>query len=97
MRIDCQTHIFPRAYAEFLARNRGFVRAVLHADRCELAFGEAQKFVLEAEAYSVERKLRDMDAAEVDVSVLSVNMPGPESPAGTAGVGCTSLSLNLSP
>ena len=37
-----------------------------------------QSFRLDLEDYSVARKLRDMDAAGIDVSVVSVNMPGPE-------------------
>ncbi|NPV08937.1 MAG: amidohydrolase [Anaerolineae bacterium] len=78
MRIDCQTHVFPREYAEVLARNPGQPRAVRQGDRYLVTYGDVQSFSLDPEVYSIERKLRDMDASGIDVSVISVNMPGPE-------------------
>lgn len=78
MRIDCQTHVFPPEYAEVLGRSEQGPQAVLEGDGCTITYGDMQKFVLKWETYGVERKLRDMDAAGVDVSVLSINMPGPE-------------------
>ena len=78
VRVDCQTHVIPREYAEVLARNPEWPRTVIDGDRYVLTYGDAQTFVMEGEAYSIERKLRDMDEAGVDVSALSVNMPGPE-------------------
>ena len=78
MRVDCQTHVFPAGYAEVLAGNPEWPRTVIEGGRYILTYGDAQTFVMEAEAYSIERKLRDMDSARVDVSAISVNMPGPE-------------------
>jgi len=79
MRIDCQTHIFPREYAEVLARNPGQPRAIPQGNGYLITYGDIQAFRLNPGVYSIERKLRDMDASGIDISVLSVNMPGPES------------------
>lgn len=79
MRIDCQTHIFPSPYAEILTKNQGLVRTVPRSGGYLLEYGAIQKFVMDQETYSLAKKLRDMDDAQVDVSLLSVNMPGPES------------------
>jgi predicted TIM-barrel fold metal-dependent hydrolase len=45
---------------------------------CVIRYGDVQQFTLDLEVYSPQRKLQDMDATGIDVSVLSVNMPGPE-------------------
>ncbi len=75
--VDCQTHLFPTPYAELLTRNTGTPVTRREGGAYVSDYGTAQ-FRLDEEAYSVARKLRDMDAAGVDVSVVSVNMPGPE-------------------
>ena len=74
--IDCQSHIFPREYAELLLRNRGKVRASGGGGVYLLDYG-AQQFRLALEDYSPQRKLADMDRAGVDLTLLSVNIPSP--------------------
>jgi predicted TIM-barrel fold metal-dependent hydrolase len=78
MIIDCQSHVFPRAYAEWLTHNRGPLTAVREGDAYLVDYGGVQQFRLNPEAYDPKKKLRDMDAAGVDMALLSVNMPGPE-------------------
>ena len=78
MRIDCQSHVFPAEYAEILARNPQPPQAIPREDEYVVTYGDVQRFRLKRETYSVDRKIRDMDGAGIDVSVLSVNMPGPE-------------------
>jgi len=78
MRVDCQTHVFPRAYAELLLKNTTHVRTVKSADTYVVSYGGIQSFALSLEAYDPAAKIRDMDAAGIDVSVLTVNIPGPE-------------------
>jgi predicted TIM-barrel fold metal-dependent hydrolase len=78
MRIDCQSHVFPAEYAEVLARNPRPPRAIPQEDGYIITYGDVQTFRLRQEVYEIDRKIRDMDAAGIDVSVLSVNMPGPE-------------------
>lgn len=78
MKIDCQSHLFPAGYAEALTRNPGSPTTIGRAGSYTVAYGGLQSFRLDLEDYSVARKLRDMDAAGIDVSVVSVNMPGPE-------------------
>ena len=82
--VDCQTHVFPDAYANLLTRAQGgAVRATggdgvftldYHAPNGE----HLQRFALRVEDYSLKRKLADMNAAGVDVSVLSINLPTPD-------------------
>jgi predicted TIM-barrel fold metal-dependent hydrolase len=76
--IDCQSHVFPKAYAELLTRNTGPLQARECSGTYVVRYGELQQFTLDPQVYSVQRKLQDMDRAGIDVSVLSVNMPGPE-------------------
>ncbi|MDE0218763.1 MAG: amidohydrolase family protein [Spirochaetaceae bacterium] len=78
MKVDCQSHLFPAGYAEALTRNPGSPTTTGGAGNYTVAYGDLQSFRLDLEDYSVARKLRDMDAAGIDVSVVSVNMPGPE-------------------
>lgn len=78
MRVDSQTHVFPRAYAELLLRNSTTVRTVKHGDAYFVSYGDLQTFALSLDTYDPDRKIRDMDTAGIDVSVLTVNIPGPE-------------------
>lgn len=77
-RVDCQSHVFPEAYAELFKRNTTSVRARGGNGAYVIDYGGLQQFTLNLDDYSPQRKLRDMDAAGIDLSVLSVNMPGPE-------------------
>jgi predicted TIM-barrel fold metal-dependent hydrolase len=78
MRVDVQSHVFPRAYAEVLAQNPRPPRAIRQGDAYQVTYGPVQQFRLDLGAYAVARKLRDMDASDIDISVLSLNMPGPD-------------------
>lgn len=78
MRVDCQTHVFPKAYAELLLKNTTSVRTMRKGDAYVVSYGDLQTFALSLDPYDPDRKIRDMDAAGIDVSVLTVNIPGPE-------------------
>jgi len=78
MRVDCQSHVFPRQYAELLTQNRGGIRTRQDGDHYVVQYGELQQFRLNPETYDPEDTINDMDAAGIDVSVISVNIPGPE-------------------
>ena len=78
MNVDVQSHVFPQAYAELLVDAPGSVTAErVGPSRYRLRYGDTQVFMLDLEDYSPERKLAAMDAAGIDVSVLSVNIPSP--------------------
>ena len=79
MRIDCQSHVFPREYAELLARNQSEPRALPRESKYLITYGEIQRFLMDPETYGVDGILADMDRDGIDMSALSVNMPGPES------------------
>jgi len=78
LRVDCQSHVFPKAYAELLCRNTTWVRTVRKGDGYLVSYGDTQQFLLTLEPYDPAAKIRDMDAAGIDVAVLTVNIPGPE-------------------
>lgn len=78
MRIDCQSHVFPPAYAELLTRNRGRLQTTGGDGSYLINYWDVQRFALNLADYSIERKLQDMDAAGIDMSVLSVNIPSPD-------------------
>jgi aminocarboxymuconate-semialdehyde decarboxylase len=79
--IDCQSHVFPKEYAELLTQNKGRLQTTRDSgspDIYNINYWDIQRFPLDLEKYSVERKLAAMDAAGIDMSVLSVNIPSPE-------------------
>lgn len=78
IRIDCQSHVFPKAYAEILCENSGFVTTQKSDGGYFVSYGDVQKFTLNLGKYDPAPKIKDMDSAGIDVSVLSVNIPGPE-------------------
>ena len=92
MRIDCQSHIFPRAYIDVLAQNpyppqiesRRTARDSSDgsagsgtSNEFVITYGDVQQFRLQEEMYSPERKLQDMDRAGIDIALISTNIPGP--------------------
>jgi predicted TIM-barrel fold metal-dependent hydrolase len=77
-RVDCQSHVFPKAYAELLCDNSTWVRTVRKGSGYLVSYGDTQQFLLTLAPYDPAAKLRDMDAAGIDVTVLTVNIPGPE-------------------
>lgn len=82
--IDCQSHLFPEAYAHFLTQHANDALRTVGGDGLyTLDYfspqGEQlQRFTLRLADYSVERKLAAMDAAGVAVSVVSINIPTPD-------------------
>ena len=77
MRIDCQSHIFPKSYIEVLAKNPHPPQVIRNGSEAIVTYGDVQTFRLQDEAYDLKRKLKDMDAAGVDLALLSTNIPPP--------------------
>ena len=78
MNIDVQSHVFPKAYAEMFVDAPGSVHAVRTGPaQYLLRYGDIQQFQLNLEDYTPARKVEAMNRAEIDVSVLSVNIPSP--------------------
>ncbi len=76
--VDCQSHIFPRAYAELLTRNTNSLCTTGGDGVYFIDYNGVQRFRLDLDDYSPARKLADMDRAGVDMSVISVNIPTPD-------------------
>lgn len=77
MRIDCQSHVFPKTYIEILAQNPHPPQVIRHNNEAIVTYGDVQTFRLQDDAYDPKRKLKDMDAAGVDMALLSTNIPPP--------------------
>lgn len=75
--IDCQSHIFPRAYTDILAQNPHPPQVIRSGSEALVTYSDVQQFRLQDEAYAPARKLADMDAAGVDMALLSTNIPPP--------------------
>lgn len=78
MKIDCQSHVFAREYGEILLKNRRSVTTRKDHDQYIVRYGNLQQFNLNPETYDPKYTIQDMDRAGVDISVLSINIPGPE-------------------
>lgn len=70
------THYFPEALARALGRRTTPPRIFEDDGRRFLQYGPFHQFPIEPELNDVENKLREMDAAGISVSVLTVNIPG---------------------
>ncbi len=77
MRIDCQSHIFPKSYIDVLAQNPHPPQVIHRGNESIVTYGDIQTFRLQDEVYDPIRKLEDMDAAGVDMALLSTNIPPP--------------------
>ncbi len=77
MRIDCQSHIFPSEYIEILAQNPHPPQVIRRGKESIVTYGNVQTFRLQNDVYDPKQKLKDMDVAEVDMALLSTNIPPP--------------------
>lgn len=78
MIIDCQSHLFPPAYVDILARSRTSTWAERSTGgEFVIRYADVQEFKLNPESYDPMRKLRDMDRLGIDRAIVSCNMPGP--------------------
>ena len=77
MRIDCQSHVFPNAYIEILAQNPHPPQVIRRGHEAIVTYGDVQTFRLQDEVYDPKRKLKNMDEADVDMALLSTNIPPP--------------------
>lgn len=77
MRIDCQSHVFPRAYSAILAQNPQPPQMIQAGSGSFITYGDGSKLPFVEERYDPELKIRDMDSAGIDISVITVNIPGP--------------------
>jgi len=78
IRVDCQSHVFPKSYGELLKQNHKFIKVKQNNQDYIITYGDLQKFNLNLRAYDLKEKIKDMDNAKIDISVISVNIPGPE-------------------
>ena len=77
MRVDTQSHLLPEWYLDHLAKRKRSPRVTGRGEGRFIQVG-AWRGKFGPKMTSLEGKLRDMDAAGVDVTVLSSQFPGPE-------------------
>jgi len=85
MVVDCQSHVFEPRWLEHLAARASEPRAVREETGWRIEYG-AMRHRLPAWFTDIEAKLRAMDAAGIDMALLTPNLPGPET-CGSEGVG----------
>jgi len=78
IKVDCQSHVFSQEYAEIILNNKKTVQISKDNDHYIVQYGELQQFKLTPEIYDPQRTILEMDQAGIDVSVISMNIPGPE-------------------
>lgn len=77
MRIDCQTHVFPRSYFSILSQNPQSPKIVEDGSDWVVMIGDRPTLRMKAESFDIKRKIKTMDAAGIDLAILSPNIPGP--------------------
>lgn len=78
MKIDCQTHVMPDAYIDIFAQNPQSPRMEREGkDQVVILVNDRPTIRSNMESYNIQRKLKVMDDAGIDISVLSPNIPGP--------------------
>ncbi len=86
MRIDFHTHFYPEVYLQDLAREPGNARVTRDEAGRWVVHYAGDYNVVAAGHISVEARLRDMNAAGVDLAVLSFTTPGVHVEAPERGV-----------
>jgi aminocarboxymuconate-semialdehyde decarboxylase len=76
--IDVQAHVLPRAYLERLDGRADFPRVERDADRYWMFSGPGLRTPVSPAMIDLDVRLADMDAAGVDVELLSTTLPGAE-------------------
>lgn len=77
MRIDCQTHVFPSAYIDIISQNPSSPQIVKKGNELTVMINDRPTLKMEADRYSLDFKLKDMDRFGIDISILSPNIPSP--------------------
>ena len=76
--IDVQAHVLPRVYLERLDGRSDFPRVERDADRYWMFSGPGLRTPVSPAMIDLDVRLADMDAAGVDVELLSTTLPGAE-------------------
>jgi len=79
LKIDLQTHYCPIEYFKCMVGRRGYPTVEQDAQgRMFMHYGKGARYPVIDPMFNVERRIRDMDEAGVDVHVISLNIPGAE-------------------
>lgn len=78
MRIDVQTHHVPQAYVKALAARSDFPRYEKAEDFWWAWASPDEKLPMRPPALDISLKLAEMDEQEIDIALISLNIPGPD-------------------
>ncbi|MDA1001152.1 MAG: amidohydrolase family protein [bacterium] len=78
MRIDVQTHYMPEAYVKALEARTDFPRMESTGGKTWAWGTEVDKLPMPPSIFDLSVKLKEMDENGVDLSLLSLNIPGPD-------------------
>lgn len=76
--VDAHSHVLPRVFLELASGSSGFAKVSGRGDRWVVTYGDGYDYRLSLHDYDVGEKLARMDAAGIDISVISPNIPGPD-------------------
>ena len=76
--VDVHSHVLPKAFLELASRGSGFAKVSGKGDRWVVRYGDGYDYRLSLIDYDIDEKLSRMDAAGIDISVISPNIPGPD-------------------
>ena len=78
MIIDCQTHVMPDTYVDIFARNTQSPRMEKDPSGAVITIVDDRPLLRsDLSSYDINKKIKDMDALGIDISILSPNIPGP--------------------
>ncbi len=78
MKIDCQTHVMPDPYIDVFTRNPQSPQMVREGSDFVVTLVNGRPTARSnTSSYRIDKKLKDMDDAGIDISILSPNIPGP--------------------
>ena len=78
MLVDCQSHLFPPFYPDLIENAGGSVAIEKSDEELTIVFRDLLRLRVRLDIYDPKSVVRRMDESGVDVSIMSVNMPGPE-------------------
>lgn len=76
MKIDFQTHIAPHEYVKELSKRKILPYVKTDGQKNFLFYAEGAGYPIVSEMHDIEKRIKDMNAAGVDVQCLSLGVPG---------------------
>lgn len=76
--VDCQTHLFYREYAEYVANHPGKLSLRIGDGVFHVDFDGVMDMNLNEYNFGIDHKIKEMESSGISISIVGSNMPGPE-------------------